>query len=222
MIFSATIAVQAQEWRDSLRNARSSYKENEYEKAFFQYTAAQKLASSSVDLSAETAQTLYKLGKYELAEKMYKRGLLSLSDVNRKSEIYRQIGNTQYRQSKYAEAITSYKASLKINPDDAVARYNLAMSVKKLNTARNKDNSPKESGAEAGTEQTGKTTEGVEESTMMNAANADRNQGNNPLDRQEAEQLKTEISRKEEEAKGKMRKQYGGKTPANQKNQKDW
>ncbi len=61
----------SQPWQDALKNARESYVSKAYEQSALHYQRAQKLAPKNIDLSVELAQSLYKAGKYEEAEKLY-------------------------------------------------------------------------------------------------------------------------------------------------------
>ena len=69
--------VSAQEWRDSLKVARNSYKKQEYVKALKYYQSAQKKAPNDVDLSDEMGQSAYKAREFEKAEKLIDEVLLS-------------------------------------------------------------------------------------------------------------------------------------------------
>lgn len=122
-----------QEWRDSLREARKLYTQKNYEQSFRVYRSAQKLAPKEIDLSDEVGQSAYKAGKYEEAENIYGQSSSMKGSANQKGVNYRQIGNARMKQQKYAEAVESYKESLRNNPNDEDARYNLAEANRKLN-----------------------------------------------------------------------------------------
>lgn len=121
----------AQQWRDTLMAARKSYIQKNYEQSFKLYRSAKKLAPKEIDLSDEAGQSAYKAGKYEQAEKMYAQSSSNKGSAAQKGITQRQIGNARMKQEKYAEAIESYKESLRNNPKDEYARYNLAQAMKK-------------------------------------------------------------------------------------------
>ncbi len=130
LIFSPELV--GQEWRDTLMEARKSYTQHNYDKSFRLYRSAKKLAPKEIDLSDEVAQSAYKAGKYEQAEKIYGQSSSMKGSPNQRGSIHRQVGNAQMKQQKYTEAIESYKESLRNNPEDEYARYNLAEAIRKL------------------------------------------------------------------------------------------
>lgn len=119
-----------QDWRDELRNARSSYKQGEYEKALRAYKSAQKLAPEEVDLSDEIGQTAYKAEKYELAEKVYQQSARK-GNAAQQARTYHNLGNARMKQQKYDEAIASYKQALRHGPERADTRYNLSRAMRR-------------------------------------------------------------------------------------------
>ena len=56
-----------------------------------------------------------------------------------RAQAFYNLGNAQFRQQKYAEALESYKNSLRLNPDDPQAKFNYAY-VKKLLDDQNQQN----------------------------------------------------------------------------------
>lgn len=70
----------------------------------------------------------------------------ALSKANNNSSLIAQIhynlGNIQYLERKYMEAIAEYQKALLLNPDDHAARYNLELAYRRLSL-------PAESGAES-------------------------------------------------------------------------
>jgi Ca-activated chloride channel family protein len=121
----------AQEWRDTLREARESFVNHNYEKSYKQYRSAQKLAPKQIDLSDEMGYAAYKAGKYQDAEKIFAKSSSNKGNSTQKGNINRQIGDAKMQQRKYDEAAESYKESLRNNPKDSKSRYNLTQALKK-------------------------------------------------------------------------------------------
>lgn len=209
--------VSSQEWRDSLRVARNSYIQGNFEKSFFQYGAAQKLAPAYIDLSSETAQAVYHLGKYELAEKIYKRSSSLNGSSKEKAELYRQIGNSQMHQSKYKEAIESYKISLRNNSEDGATRYNLAEAIRKLKEKqqpdkdKSKPQSPSKSPQKDPNEQPYDHKQQPQNTTPQNEGRSVKMKQSEEMDPKRAQQLLAELTKKELETKQKIEKRFGSK-----------
>jgi Ca-activated chloride channel family protein len=127
----------AQSWVDSLRAARSSMLNKDYEKALKQYKQVQQMAPKSVDLSDEIGQSAYRAGKFKESEKIFLKSSSAHGNSSQQAQLHRNIGNAQLQQKRYEEAIQSYKKALRKNPSDANARYNLDQAMKKQSEQKN-------------------------------------------------------------------------------------
>ena len=131
----------SQQWQDSLRQARSLYKQQKYPESLKKYQAAQKLAPKSIDLSDEMGQTAYKAEAFEHSEKLYNQSDSKKASPTQQANTYHNIGNAKFKQKKYEEAVESYKEALRHNPDDEQTRYNLAEAMKKRDKQQQKTQS---------------------------------------------------------------------------------
>ena len=59
--------------------------------------------------------------------------LVPTACINRKVEEHFNLGNAYYESGKWKEAIESYKQAIRIDPDDAIAHYNLSLAYIMLN-----------------------------------------------------------------------------------------
>ena len=57
---------------------------------------------------------------------MRKAAADSLRADGERAEAFYNLGNAQFKQQKYKEALESYKQSLRLNPADQQAKYNYA------------------------------------------------------------------------------------------------
>jgi len=80
----------------------------------------------------------YKQKKYEDALKAYQTALSKTKDKDLKGKAYYNIGNTLLDGNQLKESIEAYKNSLKMNPKDEDAKYNLSYAIKKLREEENK------------------------------------------------------------------------------------
>lgn len=137
IIFCSSFAG-AQEWRDSLKVARDSYKKEEYSKALKYYQSAQKKAPENIDLSDEMAQSAYKAREFEKAEKIYQQSANSKKTSTDKAKTYHNMGNSRMQKKDYAGAVDSYKEALRNNPTDDQTRYNLSEAIRRLKDEQKK------------------------------------------------------------------------------------
>lgn len=229
-LFFVSNAAWSQPWQDALKNARESYLVKSYDQAVSHYRTAQKLAPKNVDLSIELAQALYKLGKYDEAEKLYNSQLNKNHSNVSNSDIYRQLGNSRMHQQKYTEAIDSYKNSLRSNPSDEVSRHNLAKAIEKKREKENpKDNpppkqnqqDPKDQGKEPEVEKD-KDKQQQNQKPSDPAPKVREGNENQSLSDKRTERLLEELSNKEKETKRKMNSKVGDKPNSRTGVKKDW
>ena len=87
-------------------------------------SALYKQAEAEKDEAARTALL-------EQADKELRKATES-DDPALKSSAFHNLGNSQFQRGQYEEALQSYKRSLRANPDNDDARYNLEMTLRKL------------------------------------------------------------------------------------------
>ena len=138
----------SQDWRDALDQARTLYKEKNYDKAYNAYLIALKGAPKNISLDAEVAQAAYKAKDYQKSTDLYSKNLRS-KNIN-PSLLNHNLGNAYYQKQDYPKAVEAYKNALRKNPNDNETRYNLALALKKeqknkqqqQNKQSNKQNQP--------------------------------------------------------------------------------
>jgi len=79
----------------------------------------------------------YKQKKYDEAMKAYQTVLSKSKDKELKGKAFYNIGNSLLDDNKLKESIEAYKNSLKMNPKDEEAKYNLSYALKKLREEEN-------------------------------------------------------------------------------------
>lgn len=119
----------SQDWRDALDQARTLYKEKNYDKAYSAYLIALKGAPRNISLDAEVAQAAYKAKDYQKSTDLYSKNLRS-KNIN-PSLLNHNLGNAYYQKQDYPKAVEAYKNALRKNPNDNETRYNLALALKK-------------------------------------------------------------------------------------------
>lgn len=84
-----------------------------------------------------SAEELYKSGKYQEAEKAFSK--IEDPSLSQKGKIDYNIGNAKFRRGDFQGAIKSYEESLKSNPSDADAKHNLEVAKKRLEEKKKKE-----------------------------------------------------------------------------------
>jgi tetratricopeptide (TPR) repeat protein len=130
----------SQQWVDSLKVARTAYKNKEYDKANRYYRSAQNLAPKDVDLSEEIAQSTYRSRDFDNAEKVYQQAASDKKDKLEKAKMQHNLGNTRMKKKDYSGAIEAYKDALRNNPNDQETQYNLSEAIRQKKQQEDKKN----------------------------------------------------------------------------------
>lgn len=137
MLFSVTVSAQSE--KKYIREGNKLYEEGKYGDAENSYRKATNIKGNSFAAAYNTANSLYKQGKFTDAAAMYDSLAHWKINSDLKSKLYYNIGNSKVGAKKYEEAIEAYKTSLRINPKDQDAKYNLAYAYKMVKNHQSND-----------------------------------------------------------------------------------
>lgn len=124
---AAALTVNAQADKKYIRKGNHEYKKENYSESEILYRKAIDKNRNSQVAVFNTGDALYKQEKYEDAGKMFLDNInLGITDKNQKSSSYYNLGNSLLMNNKIQESIEAYKNSLRLNPANMEAKYNLA------------------------------------------------------------------------------------------------
>lgn len=130
--FLLSIVLQAQSWRDTLELGKKLYAEQKYDQAYEKFVTAQRYAPEELNFNKEIGNSAYKKGDFETAEKAFQKEFMETENLEEKATQAHNLGNSQFKQKRYSEAIESYKQALRNDPNNSAARYNLAEAKRRL------------------------------------------------------------------------------------------
>lgn len=113
--------------RRLVRKGNRQFGRERYDKSIDSYTRALEAAPTSFEAAYDLANAMFRAERYDTAEQTLK-GIVAdstRSDIDRSEAVYN-LGNTQFAQQKLKEALASYRAAMRLNPDDQEAKYNYA------------------------------------------------------------------------------------------------
>lgn len=117
--------------RRLIRKGNRDYEKGDYAESEVDYLRAKEKSPQSFEANFNLGNSYYKQGRFEEAAAAYsKPAPLGMSAKGAAQSFYN-AGNALFRQQKLEEALESYKQSLRLNPYDMEAKFNLAY-VKKL------------------------------------------------------------------------------------------
>lgn len=125
--------------RRVLRSGNSLYEKKQYPEAETKYRKAQDMNPTYEGLF-NLADVLYKQKRYEEALNILKQ--IARDDVAglHAPDAYYNLGNTYFQMKKLPEAAEAYKNTLRRNPNDDEARYNLAYVLELMKQNNNNQN----------------------------------------------------------------------------------
>ena len=121
--------VSAQQMRERglVRKGNREFRREHFEKSVDSYQRALQHDSTCFEAKYDLASALYRTERYDKAEKT----LLGIVNDTTRTELERgevayNLGNTQFAQQKYKEALSSYRQAMRCNPNDEDAKFNYA------------------------------------------------------------------------------------------------
>ena len=127
LLLCGEVSAQQMRERGLVRRGNREFKHEKFEKSVDSYQEALKHDPNSFEAKYDLASALYRTERYDKAEQT----LLSIANDSTRTELERSevaynLGNTQFAQQKYKEALSSYRRAMRLNPDDQEAKYNYA------------------------------------------------------------------------------------------------
>ena len=127
LLVCGEMSAQQMKERGLVRKGNRQFKREQFEKSVDSYQRALQHDSTSFEAKYDLASALYRTERYDKAEKT----LLGIVNDTTRTELERgevayNLGNTQFAQQKYKEALSSYRQAMRCNPNDEDAKFNYA------------------------------------------------------------------------------------------------
>jgi Ca-activated chloride channel family protein len=126
ILLCASIAMNAQTDKKYIRKGNREYEKSKFPESEILYRKAIDNNKQSPDAGFNVGDALYKQNKFEEAAKQFTDNVNQNEDKLRKSSGYYNLGNSLLKANKFPESIDAYKSSLKLNPNNKEAKYNLS------------------------------------------------------------------------------------------------
>ena len=127
LLVCGEVSAQQMRERGLVRKGNREFKREQFEKSVDSYQRALQHDTTCFEAKYDLASALYRTERYDKAEKT----LLSIVGDSTRTELERgevayNLGNTQFAQQKYKEALSSYRQAMRCNPNDEDAKFNYA------------------------------------------------------------------------------------------------
>lgn len=132
ILTTITLSSYAQSERKLVRSGNSEYEDGNFSDAEVQYRKALDENPNSFKGKFNLGDAMYEQENFEESAKIFN----DLTEANltdeQKASAYYNLGNNLLKAEKYQESIEAYKKSLRLEPTDYNAKYNLEYARKKL------------------------------------------------------------------------------------------
>ena len=126
-------SLHGQEEREYIRKGNRLYKKSEFAGSEGMYRRAQEDGKPSGDAVFNLGDALYRQNRFSEAAEEFSRAVQTgEADSLRQADGLYNLGNSLLKEQKFSESINAYINSLKLNPDNIQAKYNLAYAQDQL------------------------------------------------------------------------------------------
>lgn len=227
----------AQTTNSLLRKGNKEYSKEKYNNATESYSKALQLAPKDVRANFNQGDALFKLNQLDKAKEHFTIAANTSTNTDIKAKAHYNIGNILYKQEKWEESARAYKESLKLNPKDEQAKYNLMMALSKIKKEGkggkdNKKDDKQDKKQDKDKQQQDKNQQQNQNGNQQQQQNGQQQQQNQQqqqkqgqqqqgqMTNEEAQKLLDAMAAEEGKVQQKLSKEKG--KPSNKKVQKDW
>ena len=221
LLVCGEVSAQQMRERGLVRKGNRQFKREQFEKSVDSYQRALQHDSTSFEAKYDLASALYRTERYDKAEKT----LLGIVNDTTRTELERgevayNLGNTQFAQQKYKEALSSYRLAMRCNPNDEDAKFNYAFTKRLIqqqeqqqnqdqNQDQNKDNQDKQDNQN----QQGKDNQDQQQQPQNQDSKEEQQQGEQPqegaMTPEQQEALLQAIQAEEDKTQDKLKEKKG-------------
>jgi Ca-activated chloride channel family protein len=219
-----------------LLNGNKLYEEHKYKEAQDDYLKALKKDPNNTTGLFNLGNSLYQQKQYDSSRKVMAATAGAAKDKNAKSAANYNIGNTYMSQQKWEDAANAYKQTLRNNPQDADAKYNLSyaeeMMKKQQDQKKQQDKNKQDQKKDQQKQQNKDQDKDKKDKDRQDKGQNDKDKNDDKnkeqqqqpqdqpskLSQQQASQLLNALQQEEKKLQDKMKKEKG--TPV--KLDKDW
>ena len=181
----------AQNKKSLLREGNTLYADSSYNDAEMQYRKSLEKDQDYFNASFNLADAVYKQERYEESSALFGALIDNAPTESDLSKVYHNMGNSLVKEQKLDEAIDAYKNALRINPNDAETRHNLALCKKQKQEQEQQQEENKEDKEEQ--------EENKEEMEGEKKEEQEKNEQKNENQKQKQEEQQNQKEEKKEE-----------------------
>ena len=210
----APLGLLAQDAKSHIRSGNKLYKAGDFAGAEVEYKKADNENELAYISAFNKGSALFKQDRFEEAKSAFEKALSVGQTKKEKANAAYNLGNTHLAQQKPSEAVEAYKNTLKLNPSDEQARYNLSLAKQMLQQQQqqqqqqqNKDNKDNKDNKEE------------DNKNQQQQQNKDDKDKDNKNQQEQAENEQEQPKQKEEEKEEESQNEQQNQVPSRQANE---
>lgn len=129
----------AQNERSMVRDGNKNYNKGLFSDSEINYRKSLSQKKGFEEAQFNLSDALFKQERYDESIELLNNLISETQNNSLKAESYYNLGNNLLQQQKLEEAIDAYKNSLRINPADEEARYNLSKAISLMQQQKNQN-----------------------------------------------------------------------------------
>lgn len=118
----------ADTFKGRMNQGNRFYKRKNYSDALQNYEKAGQISPSDIRANFNKGTALYRLKEWDGAKEEFQKSSLGKDKQMAAKSLYN-LGNSYFQKGQYGEAVQSYQQSLKLNPTDPDAKFNLQLAL---------------------------------------------------------------------------------------------
>jgi Ca-activated chloride channel family protein len=228
LIFMYGSLIFAQSTRSLVNDGVELYNKKKYSDAEVNFKKGSEKNPQNFEAKFNLGDTYYKQQRYDEAMKSFQSAFVDAKDDLEKAKLYYNIGNSLLKSQKIKESVGAYKESLKLNPTDQQAKYNLSYALNLLKNP-NQDKQQNQDKDQNKDQQDQKKDQQDQNQQNQNQQQQDQQkqdqqqqqsqeQKEQELTKQEAEKILNALKENEKDLQKQLRKIKGQRV----KTEKDW
>jgi len=131
ILFLGSVPIMANDYKDFNDRGVDAYKQKNYDSSLYYFEQAHDLNPEDDTVKFNLGNAFHQQGKYPEALESFGRSAAA-TDSSLSAQAYYNIGNTYYRAGSLDSAAMAYMASLDYDPGDKDTKYNLELTLKKI------------------------------------------------------------------------------------------
>jgi tetratricopeptide (TPR) repeat protein len=191
--------LRGQSVRSLVNDGNGLYEQQRFNDAEISYRKALEKEPGLVEGHFNLGNSLYKQGEFDKSVREYQNAALNAQQKETKASAYYNIGNAHLKGGDYQNAVRAYVESLKINPADEEAKYNLSYALQRLKEQQPQQNQNEQGQEKNKEQQQDRNDQNKNSDQRQEQPKQDRQQQQQDQERQQQEKQERQISKADAE-----------------------